>query len=349
VPSFDNLQFAFPNYPVSIFENVDDIGQPYSIEQWGDLGTPDFPVLTDDGDGANLLNLFGNNYTWSIIIGPDMVVKISGVFDLNIYMVELVLDEYEMFFDNPPTNFQLGDVNMDEMINITDILLIINHIVGINSINLTQLHLADLNDDNVISVLDIIQIVNIILGNRGEDATFANYDNKNNVLSMKTDGIIGGIQMTISHDSNFDIELSEYSFVSKFQTNGNLTEIIIIAPEDGILFKTNSEFKIEKLDTYNSIEKIISNFVELNDFQISAFPNPFNPKTLISFEIKIDGIIDLEIFNLNGQSVYSQNNQFYFAGSHSIVWDASNHPTGIYLLNINSNNQIKSEKLMLIK
>ena len=61
--------------------------------------------------------------------------------------------------------YQLGDINMDNFVNISDILLIVPHILNVNQINGYGLVLADLNEDQTINVYDIIRIVNIILGN----------------------------------------------------------------------------------------------------------------------------------------------------------------------------------------
>ena len=59
-----------------------------------------------------------------------------------------------------PNGYISGDINEDEIINILDVILTINIILGIDSYN----ELADINGDNEINVLDIVQIVNIILG-----------------------------------------------------------------------------------------------------------------------------------------------------------------------------------------
>lgn len=58
------------------------------------------------------------------------------------------------------TNIILGDMNEDEIINISDVVIIINLILndGFN-------HQADLNSDSQINVLDILLILNIILEN----------------------------------------------------------------------------------------------------------------------------------------------------------------------------------------
>ena len=56
-----------------------------------------------------------------------------------------------------------GDVNLDETINIQDILLVINHVLGNNNLTDDQLVQSDVNNDSIIDILDIISLVNFIL------------------------------------------------------------------------------------------------------------------------------------------------------------------------------------------
>lgn len=55
-----------------------------------------------------------------------------------------------------------GDFNFDGILNILDILILVNHILNIEAIELDS---ADINNDNNINVLDVLQLINIILGN----------------------------------------------------------------------------------------------------------------------------------------------------------------------------------------
>ena len=56
-----------------------------------------------------------------------------------------------------------GDVNSDDLIDILDIILIVNSIMGIIELTPLQFLCADLNENGLINVLDIIQLVNLIL------------------------------------------------------------------------------------------------------------------------------------------------------------------------------------------
>ena len=62
------------------------------------------------------------------------------------------------------TSFQYesGDVNQDLTIDILDIIIIMNAILG-SEITGNQFYLADINNDNNINIQDIIIIINIIL------------------------------------------------------------------------------------------------------------------------------------------------------------------------------------------
>ena len=59
--------------------------------------------------------------------------------------------------------YESGDINLDQLINVQDIVMIINYILGQIELNQQQLNLADLNNDQSINVQDIILIVNVIL------------------------------------------------------------------------------------------------------------------------------------------------------------------------------------------
>ena len=58
-----------------------------------------------------------------------------------------------------------GDVNFDEIVNILDIVLVVNIILGNNDPTPSEWNAANLNGDSTINVLDVIIIINIVLDN----------------------------------------------------------------------------------------------------------------------------------------------------------------------------------------
>ena len=80
------------------------------------------------------------------------------------------------------------------------------------------------------------------------------------------------------------------------------------------------------------------------------FPNPFNPSTLIRFNLVESGMVNLKVYNLLGQDVAILiNNEYHNSGSYEINFDASNLPSGIYFYRISVNEFSASKKMIFVK
>jgi len=66
------------------------------------------------------------------------------------------------------------------------------------------------------------------------------------------------------------------------------------------------------------------------------YPNPFNPNTIIKYSIPEKSIIKVEVFNVLGQSVNVLVNKEKLSGFYETTWNATNLPSGIYLISINA-------------
>jgi len=56
-----------------------------------------------------------------------------------------------------------GDVNMDESLDVLDVVLLVNFVLGASEPSGTQIQIGDLNDDGILNILDIIALVNQII------------------------------------------------------------------------------------------------------------------------------------------------------------------------------------------
>ena len=78
----------------------------------------------------------------------------------------------------------------------------------------------------------------------------------------------------------------------------------------------------------------------------SAYPNPFNPKTTISFDIKEGETGILTIFNVKGQKVISKS---FIAGTHEFKWIADNNTSGVYFYKLQTASYSKINKVLMLK
>ncbi len=86
----------------------------------------------------------------------------------------------------------------------------------------------------------------------------------------------------------------------------------------------------------------------------SAYPNPFNPTTTISFDLATDTDVTIDVYNSKGQKVQSLVNNTFKMGNHRVVWnglDTHNKScgTGTYFFRMKAGNYSKITKALLIK
>lgn len=79
------------------------------------------------------------------------------------------------------------------------------------------------------------------------------------------------------------------------------------------------------------------------------FPNPFNPSTLIKFALPSSGHITLDVFNSLGEKVTSLIDGMMEAGFHSVAFDATHLPSGIYFYQISTGTKVFTKKMVLLK
>ena len=65
-----------------------------------------------------------------------------------------------------PLNIDFGDLNSDSIVNILDVIVTVNYLIGHIDLNTVQLQNADMNLDGTINVLDILMIVDMVLENQ---------------------------------------------------------------------------------------------------------------------------------------------------------------------------------------
>ncbi len=60
-------------------------------------------------------------------------------------------------------NLMLGDINEDSLLNILDIVMMVNFVLGSDNPTNSEFNASDMNDDGVLNVLDIVVLLNLIL------------------------------------------------------------------------------------------------------------------------------------------------------------------------------------------
>ena len=81
------------------------------------------------------------------------------------------------------------------------------------------------------------------------------------------------------------------------------------------------------------------------------FPNPFNPETIIKYELSEAGYTELKIYDIQGKLVGVLVNENQGSGEYSVKFDGSRLAGGVYYykLSVNGGDKVMTKKLVLLK
>jgi len=85
-------------------------------------------------------------------------------------------------------------------------------------------------------------------------------------------------------------------------------------------------------------------------FQLFAnYPNPFNPSTIIKYQVPQTSLVTLRVFDILGREIAFLVNEEKPAGTYNIQWNASNMSSGVYFYRLNAGNFIDTKRMILLK
>jgi uncharacterized protein (DUF362 family) len=139
--------------------------------------------------------------------------------------------------------------------------------------------------------------------------------------------------------------VKSYQSVGKYTFSVNICDIQL-----NVLYKGNRVLGLKFLST--------STVNSVNDKHVSTisscelknnYPNPFNPTTMITYQLSKTSYVRLTVYDITGRVVTTLVDGEKAAGSYSIPWNASNISSGVYFYKLTAGNFSQVKKMVLIK
>lgn len=118
---------------------------------------------------------------------------------------------------------------------------------------------------------------------------------------------------------------------------------------------STNRIRVENATTSSNCDISKNNFTIIeNDGLAGRFlseinPNPFNSSTRIHYQIPAATRVTLTIYDVTGRRVTVLEDRNMDSGEHETIWDASNMPSGVYFLHMNTKDFQDTKKLLLLK
>ncbi|MDP8241650.1 MAG: T9SS type A sorting domain-containing protein, partial [Candidatus Celaenobacter antarcticus] len=86
-----------------------------------------------------------------------------------------------------------------------------------------------------------------------------------------------------------------------------------------------------------------------DEISFRVFPNPARDNCSISYSLKEQKKVKIEIFNVKGQLIEILVNQHQQVGDHKLSWNTADYPSGIYLYRLQTGEVINNSKILIIQ
>ncbi|MFQ6605673.1 MAG: T9SS type A sorting domain-containing protein [Fidelibacterota bacterium] len=330
------IEAALANLPADldgdgILNDLDNCPEIYNPDQ-ADLDNDDIGDLCDPCDNANVF--VAGNVTGDVTDdGP-----VLDVFDV-LTLVDLILDN-----DFPGCTGESANFNGDNFINVLDVVQLAQYVTGLYGryapVELSQATVTIARDETKSSLLIESQtgIAGFQLEVKGQEPAFNGISDANLpetwILDYRQDENslqILGVDLSMTQlTQSITIGISGAESVGQIiisDRNGNEIPVTINTSANGRPIELPADVRLNEL-----------------------YPNPFNPVVSVPFSLPFQTDVTIAVYNLNGQLVdILLQAQDMVSGFHEVRWDASRQASGVYIVQIQTQQGIDTQKAYLLK
>ena len=107
-------------------------------------------------------------------------------------------------------------------------------------------------------------------------------------------------------------------------------------------------------NTFKLSDELSTELIPL-DYQLNdAYPNPFNPSTLLSFNIPNNDNINVSIYDMSGRLITTLINEQLEQGEHSVILNGMDHngnsvSSGVYFYTLHGKDISLTKKMVMMK
>jgi len=167
-----------------------------------------------------------------------------------------------------------------------------------------------------------------------------------NSLTAKQGGAI--LAINISNGSlNWRFNCGTTSFIGGIASSPAIVDnVVYYGSLDGNIYAVEN--------TATSVENHQGNSNLPNGYHLANYPNPFNPSTIISYQLPKNSMVSLKVYDGIGREVAELINDFRLAGSYKVNFEGrgsggSYLSSGVYFYTLIAGDFIQTNKMLLLK
>ncbi len=237
---------------------------------------------------------------------------------------------------------------------------------GSSAINLSGWEFKDENDSHVFIIPEQTILENGAFIILAEDTAVFNgfYPESGAVIGNLDFGLSGGGELIRLYNGNgvlIDQVLYDDSDPWPDEADGDGPTLELINPNFDNSLPESWNYSNEPYGTPGTENSVYQGLTTDNIFPVPIhymlhqnYPNPFNPRTVIQYEIPIQGHVTITIFDLLGRKVVKLVDAVQGPGYKAITWDGKNESglpigAGLYFYQLQTPTYIHTKKMVLVR
>ena len=174
-------------------------------------------------------------------------------------------------------------------------------------------------------------------------------------LGLGGNNLTGSIPSEIGNLINLTV-----LYLNNNQLTGEIPESICDLPEDCNFYLSSNQLcppypscvedyvgeqDITNCEQVSIVDEVLPIIYNLSN----PYPNPFNPNTTIEFFVPNSKLVTVKVYDIIGDEINTIINNELFSGNHTINWNGSNEPNGVYFIRMESGRFMDMKKVILLK
>nr|MBC8427848.1 T9SS type A sorting domain-containing protein [Candidatus Pelagibacter sp.] len=151
-------------------------------------------------------------------------------------------------------------------------------------------------------------------------------------------------EIIVSGNDPFTEQMDGYNYGDKllFKSflNGELIDLHVSWAKDNIDYYLPKGTTVLGLNLLTIPEQFVFH---------NAYPNPFNPKTTLRYEIPFDTKVSMSVYDIEGRLIVDLVQSFQTAGIYTYSWNADEIPSGLYFVKLSAGQFSQTQKVVIIK
>jgi len=130
---------------------------------------------------------------------------------------------------------------------------------------------------------------------------------------------------------------------------GDKVTFKVLDSSTGSLVNMDVDGDVEWTDMGISVINLTDTFIPTEVSLGNAYPNPFNPVTMLTYDVPVEMTVSMGIYDVRGRLVDELINDMREPGRYEITWNADQHSSGVYMVKMTAGTTVKVQKIMLVK